>query len=162
LFLVSYAPLAAMFALQSDRWWVRLTWGGVSLLGLIDGIRLTYGQRRKAHHKASLTGIRDRGGDVSGYLATYLLPFISDPPGGWVELCVYLLYFVVAWVVYVRSDLVLINPTLYVLGWHVVEGKRPTSEIVLLLCRDTPADGEQVKVVGLLKALVRTDRPSRP
>jgi hypothetical protein len=155
LFAVSYAPLAAMFALQSETWPPRIAWGVVSFWGLVDGYRLTYGQRRKGEHVVALASIRDRGGDVSGYLATYLLPFIGEPPDEWPKVLVYVTYFAVALVVYVRSDLVMINPTLYLLGWRVVEGKRPTGESVLLLCRQTPSDDEPFKAVGFLNALVR-------
>jgi hypothetical protein len=150
-----------MFALQSDSWWSRALWGLGSLWGVIDGYRLTYGQRRKGEHTVSLAAIRDRGGDVSGYLATYLLPFISGPPASWQKILVYLAYFVVALIVYIRSDLVLINPTLYVLGWRVVEGKRSGGESVIVLCRHTPADSEPFSAVGLLDALVRVDDTRR-
>jgi hypothetical protein len=161
LFLVSYAPLALMFALQDHGWYARSAWGLFAVWGLVDGWRLTYGQRRKAQHSVILSGIRDRGGDVSGYLATYLLPFISAPPGQLQAVLVYLAYFAVALVVYVRSDMVLINPTLYVLGWRVVEGVRQTGQPVLVLCRDEPRDGEAFEAVGLLNGLVRLGNADR-
>lgn len=160
LFLVSYAPLSLMFALQSDSRWSRVAWVVVALWGVIDAYRLTYGQTRKGEHSVTLSDIRDRGGDVSGYLATYLLPFISQPPAGWAEIAVYVTYFAVALVVYVRSDLVLINPTLYLLGWRVVEGKR-NEEAVLVLCRHAPLDDQPFGAVGLLNAVVRVDDARR-
>ena len=161
LFAVSYAPLAGMFALQSDTWPPRIAWSLVALWGIVDGYRLTYGQRRKGEHVVALASIRDRGGDVSGYLATYLLPFIGAPPDDWPKVLVYVTYFAVAMVVYVRSDLVMINPTLYLLGWRVVEGKRSTGESVLLLCRQAPSDDQPIKAVGFLNALVRVDDAER-
>ena len=75
---------------------------------------------------------------MSGYLATYLLPFLGGPPldlRGWLA---YGVYFLVAWAVFVPSELGLVNPTLYILGWRLVEGtRRGRSE--LIICQDPPS-----------------------
>jgi hypothetical protein len=63
--------------------------------------------------------VEDHGGVVSGYLATYLLPFLGNLPTTPGDFTAYVIYFVTAFVVYVRTDLALINPTLYILGYRV-------------------------------------------
>jgi hypothetical protein len=53
---------------------------------------------------------------VAAYIATYLLPFIGFEVTGWRGLAALAIYFVVLFVVFMRSDLALVNPTLYLTG----------------------------------------------
>jgi hypothetical protein len=85
---------------------------------------------------------RDQGGAVAGYLATYLLPLLSVNAHGWNTVAAYAIYLLTVYVIFVRSEnLVLVNPTLYVLGFRIfdVELDPPTgvasSRRVLLLSR---------------------------
>jgi hypothetical protein len=85
---------------------------------------------------------RDQGGAVAGYLATYLLPLLSVNAHGWNTAVAYTIYLLTVYVIFVRSEnLVLVNPTLYLLGFRVfdVELDPPaglgTKRRVLLLSR---------------------------
>jgi hypothetical protein len=146
LFFISYTPLWAIFAIRSQAtvsqvaFWVLTGWG------LLDAFRLIEAGLRRSTRHVRFDDISDRSGSVSGYLATYLLPFLGGPPldlRGWFA---YAVYFLAAWAVFVPSDLSLVNPTLYILGWRLVEGTRQgRSELVI--CQDLPArepEGEPV------------------
>ncbi len=155
LFAVSYVPVMFIFGGMSETWLSRTGWCVAATIALVDGWRLTYGQLRKAEHAVVLLAVEDRGNNVSGYLATYLLPFIAGPPTGVGDALAYAVYFIVAMIVFIRSDLILVNPTLYLLGWRVAEGKHPRRGRVLLLCRRVPESGEQFGAVDLIDGLVR-------
>jgi hypothetical protein len=74
LFLSSYSPLFALTALRlepgryRDALWATAAVGFLSLLAA-----LAIAQRRISPRQRVLTSVSDRGGDVAGYLATYLL-----------------------------------------------------------------------------------------
>jgi hypothetical protein len=158
LFLVSYAPLAIIFAWQCRTTESTAVWAASGVALLLLAITTTYGQLRKNAVLATVTDVRDRGGDVSGYLAGYLLPFIAGPPEGWSGIGAYATYFLVAGIVYVRSDLALINPTLYLIRWRVIEGQ-VSGRRLLILCRDVPSNGDSIRIVSFLDVAVRKDRP---
>jgi hypothetical protein len=70
---------------------------------------------------------------VAAYIATYLLPFIGFEVTGWRGLAALAIYFVVLFVVFMRSDLALVNPTLYLTGWRVVSAKRGQHRVLMLV-----------------------------
>lgn len=161
LFLVSYTPLWIIFAIRSEDPWVLGIFASAAALGVIDAVRLiSAGLQRSVRH-ITFDSVADKGGDAAGYLASYLLPFIGGPPGDGREAATYAVYFLVAWCVFVPSDLVLVNPTMYVLGWRIVEAERD-GERFLVLCQDPPVIGAPGAPVANLPGSVGwVQRPSR-
>jgi hypothetical protein len=146
-----------MFAFQCTTWRSGLAWATAGTVLLIDGYRLTYGQWKRGPHRCSVEAVRHKGNDVSGYLATYVLPFLVGPPATWHQAAAYLVYFAVAWTVFVNSDLLFINPTLYLLRWRVAAG-RVNGREVLILAREIPKDSEEFDAVSFAGGIVRADR----
>jgi hypothetical protein len=64
--------------------------------------------------------VSDAGSDVAGYLATYLLPFLTVAEPDTRDVIAYILFLLVTGLIYVRSEMTQINPTLYLLGRRVV------------------------------------------
>lgn len=166
LFLVSYAPLWAIFAFLSRGLPSLLFFVTLTVWGMVDGYRIVHGGRRRSSRRMSFDTVSDRSGAVAGYLATYLLPFIAGPPSGWRQAAAYVVYFVAAWAVFVPSDLALVNPTLYLLGWRVVEVTR-NGERAFVVC-DAPmeagADYRVSSLMGGVGYVLRPDpvKPSDP
>jgi hypothetical protein len=126
LFVVSYAALWLIFASRfgaAKRWEIAVAFGAVGVWGLVDCWRLLRGARKRSKSVLTVSELVSQGGSVSSYLATYLLPFLGNLPQGAGDWIAYLLYFAVALIVYVKSDLALINPTVYVFGWQIFHGK---------------------------------------
>jgi hypothetical protein len=67
-----------------------------------------------------VTDVRDASNEVAGFLATYLLPFVTVPSPSASDIAGYLIYALVVLAIFVRSNLAQVNPTLYLLGWRVV------------------------------------------
>ena len=156
LFFASYAPLALIFALRSipHHWLAVVVWGIVALVGFVDARRLVYGARRRDRRTVRLERVEDAGGAVAAYLATYLLPFIASPPTRPADVAAYTVYFVVVFVVYVRSDMAVVNPTLYVLGWRVVDAITEEGRHVLVVCKTVPTEEVDLDVVQFLDVYV--------
>jgi hypothetical protein len=62
---------------------------------------------------------------VSGYLAAYLLPFLTVPEPSATDLVTYAIFVFVAGLIYVRSGLMQINPTVYLLNRRVLRATTP-------------------------------------
>lgn len=180
LFLVSYCPLWAMLAFRSmsphswqwsNRTALALVFALLAIYTLFDARRLVAGAKRSAAIPLYLCDVNDQGGNAAGYLATYLLPFIGLVPAGWEDWIAYAIYFLVAAVVFIRTDLSLVNPTLYLIGWRVVSAsaflddqhsadQRVGSSPVIVVCRDPGALTKgRVEVVTLAGCFVTKVEP---
>lgn len=121
-FISSYAPLWAMFALRFEAWWLRLVFASLCVLGVLVAWFLLRRNRTALPSNQEIKIVGDGGAEVSGYLAAYLLPFLTLAAPPLLDGLAYLIFFAVAGVVYVRSGLMQVNPTIYLLGWRVARG----------------------------------------
>ncbi len=109
---------------------------GVELLAV-----LLHNASRGSDATWDVTDVRDQGGAVAGYLATYLLPLLNPNVHGLRTTAAYVIYIATLYVVFVRSDgLVVINPMLYLFGYRIFDTllKPPTGmegRRILLLSR---------------------------
>lgn len=62
--------------------------------------------------KASIEKIENRNSESLGYIASYILPFISTNGEDIVEVFTFIILMIIIFVVYIRSNMVLINPIL--------------------------------------------------
>jgi hypothetical protein len=129
---------------------------GFASLGLLLVALLLYNAQRAGGVYWTVTDTSEQGSAVAGYLATYLLPLLAVGAGGWRVTAAYGIYLLVLWVVYVRSDqLVLINPTLYLFRFRIydaqvrVDTDPPHVQQVLLLSRLQITDGARVRTKPL-------------
>lgn len=121
LFASSYAPLFVLLALRFNGIVLRSVLGAVAGVFLIDTLRIVvFVPRRVGVNPLTIKTISDEGGQVAGYLATYLLPFLVLPSPSPTDLVAYALFLIIAGVVTVRSNLTFINPTLYLFGYRLV------------------------------------------
>ncbi|XVQ86128.1 hypothetical protein ACQP2K_01470 [Microbispora siamensis] len=150
LFVVSYVPLIAIFAARSaPHWWWTVALSVLAVAGAFDGWWLVRGARKRSNATMKVTKVEDQGSAVSGYLATYLLPFLTELPAGWGDGLSYFLYFGTAFVIYVRSDLAVVNPTLYLLGWRIYRAGLNDRD-TLLVTRIPVSVGQKVRVASAL------------
>jgi hypothetical protein len=111
-----------MFALRFESTWLRLGFALLSIAGLLVATYLLHRHRAELPSNRTITIAGDGGAEVSGYLAAYLLPFLTLAAPPLLDGFAYLIFFAVAGVVYIRSGLMQVNPTIYLLGWRVVRG----------------------------------------
>ena len=129
-----------MLGLRFDPFWLRI---GLIAFGFACGAYVAFMLTRSADERpsnATLTITGDAGVDVSGYLAAYLLPFltVADPKA--TDLAAYTIFFAVAGLVYVRSGLMQINPTVYLMNRKVLRATIPvkgmTKEVFVISRQD--------------------------
>lgn len=96
-----------------------------------------------------MSEVRDHGSQVAGYLVTYLLPFlvITDPRGA--DLIAYALFLGVVGLIFVRSDMAEINPTLYLLRRRVVQVTTEEGFSGFAVVRGTPEIGDTLRAIHL-------------
>jgi len=124
LFLSSYFPLALIFFflfVEQQPVWAIV----VLIIGLLGFITLVLYFFQFAPKLSSIqgriTGLQRHDGDVMGYIASYLIPFVAIPFGGWQQGVALLIFVIVLGIVYVNSNMIHINPMLNLLGYHVYE-----------------------------------------
>ncbi|MEU8082240.1 hypothetical protein AB0B57_01190 [Micromonospora sp. NPDC049101] len=121
LFISSYSPLFALLAIRFDQLWLRLACIGLSVFGMFAFwliFKLDAGKSPGAYHVSS---VGDAGSQAAGYLASYLLPFLTVSIPTPKDLAAYVLFLLVVAAVYIRTNLMQINPVLYLFGWQVFE-----------------------------------------
>jgi hypothetical protein len=121
-----------MFALRFEATWLRVFFALLSGFGILVAIVLLRRGRQDRPSNTPITITGDAGSEISGYLAAYLLPFLTIAAPPVLDGLAYLIFFLVAGVVYVRSGLMQINPTVYLLRRKVVRGTTPVGEGGLL------------------------------
>lgn len=168
LFVTSYAPLAIILAVQhSENVWPPATapafwmFAAVGTFGLIDAHRLPRGALRKGHQRTNLTDIVDEGGQVAAYIATYLLPFLGFQIYGWRDGTAIGIYFAILLVVFLRSDLALVNPTLYLAGWRVVSARSKGRRVLILIPNGIELAPGDAHVIGFGSFLVYDGKVQR-
>lgn len=116
---------------------------GLIALGLVCGAYVGFVITRGADERPSnitLTITGDAGADVSGYLAAYLLPFLTVADPSTTDLIAYVIFIAVAGLIYVRSGLMQINPTVYLMNRKVLRASIPvrdtTKEVFVISRRD--------------------------
>lgn len=120
LFLSSYAPLFGLLAIRfaPPQLWIpciALAALGVASLGLL--LRL---DSRASPGAYALTSVQDADAEAAGYLASYLLPFltVAEPNGR--DVAAYAGFLAVAATISLRSSVAQVNPLLYLLGYRVL------------------------------------------
>ncbi|WP_436851560.1 hypothetical protein [Nocardiopsis dassonvillei] len=133
LFLVSYTALSLIFAVRT--WPNKFSFLAFALAGawgIFSAWQMMRTARKRPKIRAKVEMMEDQGGAVAGYLATYLLPFLGGMPSKWNDWVAYAIYFIVAFVIFSKSNLGLINPTLYALGWRVYSAKIKGEKFILI------------------------------
>ena len=160
LFLASYAPLFLILTVRFEEPALQIACGALCAVGAVDaGFILSRVRRRKLTHSINVKAFDDMGGEVSGYLASYLLPFITAATPTVRDLIGYGIFLLVAAVIYVRSDLVRVNPIFYTFGYRVLRIEFGQQGRDYLLARKEPRIGETVAVVEVAGILVAAGAP---
>jgi hypothetical protein len=125
LFLSSYMPLFALLALRSFGHSnpLALACTVFVALGAIGTVVFLRTARSKTPGDFELLDVENRDSDVSAYAATYLLPFLVIFGGPWQDIVSLIGFVAFLGVVYVRSRLIYVNPTLALFGfrlWRVI------------------------------------------
>ncbi len=100
--------------------------------------------------QVKITGRQEKDGDIMGYVASYIVPFVTFPLNGWQQIPTLLVFISVLGVIYVNSSMIRINPMLSFVGFHLyditVENDPDTYS---LFTRRRIKRGETVRIVDV-------------
>jgi hypothetical protein len=157
LFLSSYAPLFVILAIRFQGTALRTVCAGLALVGFAYLAVVLWVIPRTAQQRAySVDAVKDASGEVAGYLATYLVPFVTVASPSTADVIGYCIFAVVVLVIFLRSDLAQINPALYLLGRRVVSittGQRS----YYVVCRRLPRPPTRIEAARVAGLLVRKE-----
>ncbi len=153
LFLSAYAPMFAIAAVK---------WEGLALKCAVMGVFILFAAPMTlilmfgSHQEPTdlkFTRIEVSAELNAGFLATYLLPFLTTDTPSSNSLIAYGLFIWIVGLILTRGRVANVNPLLYLFGYHIAnadaEGKR-----YILIARDLPEPLECVKVTRLLQGSV--------
>jgi hypothetical protein len=155
LFLSAYAPLFVILAFRFTGMTLKGVCGALATLGVTYlALLLMVAKRRGGSQPYTVEVVTDASGEVAGFLASYLLPFVTVPSPSSSDLIGYGIYALVALAIFLRSDLARINPTLYLLGRRVALVQVAGSDRYLI-CRHLPRVGAEIQAVRAAGLLIQ-------
>ncbi len=150
MFLISYVPLFGILTIRFDGRNLRCACLALCVIGVVDLLQITIRIPRSSQvYPIEIMATEDTGGEVSGYLASYLLPFVTVSTPSARDLLGYGIFLIVALVIFIRSDLIRINPTFYLLGYRVLKVRFGEQGTQYLLTRVEPRAGETINVADV-------------
>lgn len=145
LFLSSYVPFFVIAAIRFDKWTVRGICVGLAVLGVVALLIFWRRLSTASHHTTTVSNVREVGAEAGGYLASYVLPFVTVSQPTTPDMIGYGVFLAVLAVVYVRSDLIQVNPMFMLLLFRVVRVKLAANGgDTYLITRGVPRDGDDI------------------
>lgn len=156
LFLSSYLPLFLVFGiLYLEKHWQYSVGIWIGCIVIFCILRLMLAHVQSMHGvPLTITKSARKDSDTLSYLATYLIPFALAPPQNGYSLAALIVFFLVLGYLYVNSNMIYINPTLSLSGYHLFEvtiGSKGRTRI--LLARDNDELPSTVNAVELSRGL---------
>lgn len=149
MFFSSYAPLAAIFlVLYAGRQNEVTIVAFVALIVGIAGLRwILHGATSPDAVSRSIVDYREPGDEVMGYVASYLVPFVGFTLSDLRQDIALAIFFMVLAYLYTSTDMLHINPMLYLLKYHVYEVTFENGRHQHLITKRDIARDDVVKVV---------------
>ena len=155
LFLCSYFPLLAILAIRITTLWA-VVLGMLAVAGLIVTVGILYvtPALRSPQPAREVEQVRDRTGDVAGYVVAYLLPFLMAPAPSPRDMAAYGLFLVVLAILNVRSELLYINPVFYLFGFRIASIRlKGDNRDSIYITKEDVRIGQDLEVVRLNELL---------
>ncbi|HLG60385.1 MAG TPA: hypothetical protein VKY19_00520 [Ktedonosporobacter sp.] len=126
LFFCSYFPLTfiiSILAIGLWPWWViALLFCTLGLGSLaLTWVYFSWMLRRQYVEQKRVVNFARRDSEVMGYIASYLIPFVSFQLGSWQQIFALGIFLTVLLIIYVHSNMIYINPMLNVVGYRLYE-----------------------------------------
>ncbi|MFL5912949.1 MAG: hypothetical protein ACJ768_20580 [Gaiellaceae bacterium] len=164
MFLSSYAPLFVLLAYVNRcsawTWRVLVAIAAASVLGLalvmLEKAREQGPELKVAHSKP-------QDGEVLAYIATYLIPFLGLDLTSSNDIVLFCGFMTVLMLVYINSNMLLVNPLLSIAGYHAFEVTDPDDHVYSLIARRRDLEiGLRIRPAQInryLRLEVRRERP---
>lgn len=124
----------------------------ISIFSLIGCYLLFYNFNKNINNGENVTliDVKNRNSESIGYIATYIIPFISQSFNTWYEIFAFLFLMLIIYRIYINSSLLLINPILsfiysiYEVEYEEQNGKKRNG---LIIIKDKYAEEETIVTI---------------
>lgn len=150
LFLSSYTPLFVILGIKAANRDIVVAWAFV-LVGIASGVAMLLvlaWTRRLGSTPVQVLSASSGSGEVVAYVFTYLIPFVGTSIATTADVIALVVLFATIGLVFINSDLVLVNPLLTGAGFHLHHVETPARTNYLVLSRNDlpPAAGSEIRV----------------
>lgn len=135
LFISSYAPLFLILAVRFTQPWLVVLCALLALTGAAMAIWILRSHGAASSAPLDIVEVDDGGEQAATYLITYLLPFVAVDEPSVREVIAYGIFIVVGAVVYVRSDMQVVNPLFYALRRRILKVKTQNGRTLYAIAR---------------------------
>lgn len=125
LFLCSFFPLILIVCILAVGAWP--LWGILSLASIgvaslpVTWFYLSFMRRKLYTEHKKVVKFSRRDSEVMGYIAAYLIPFLTFQLSNWQHSLALGVFVAVLLIIYVHSNMIYINPMLNLMGFHLYE-----------------------------------------
>lgn len=121
LVLSSLVPLEILMVIKLWPLPSVLPWlfGAGILLGILGTFWVVNRARNESPFEPRIRSVEDAGSEVTGYLASFVLPLIAVQDASAQEWAAYLVFIFIYALVLANSQLLAVNPMLYLLGYRI-------------------------------------------
>jgi hypothetical protein len=154
------APLALFVAIRAfDRrdgfFWACVV---VFCLGVVSVVYFIVRARGANGFAPSITRVEDVGGEATAYLASFVFPFLATSKPSFLDSISYAVFAIIYLIVLVNTNLLAVNPLLYVFGFRVWRVESPNIALgsALVIGRSRPIVSEAYSMSGHNNIYVQT------
>lgn len=123
----------------------------------MDNWRIALIVQSKEPSPYKIEKVQDLGPEAAGYLAAYLLPFVTVTQPSGKDLVAYGLFMAVVALIYTRSDLIQVNPSLYIIGRVATRIRTHDGLWFVLISKSRPCSGDTVQAASLRESVLVAD-----
>ena len=137
LFLTSYCPLLGIIMIDYlDNVYVIATLSVIIALSIAFILRVFGELDRKSGAYGVVEGkVENTSKYIVQYFMAYLIPFFAVSDGGWEAAAKYVVALGIMAFLYIKSDVIYINPTVAMLGYNIYKVSSPESDVVVITRR---------------------------
>lgn len=174
LFLSAYSPLFLILGLQAMEFSSNeqadyhgvVAFGILFLAGVLSFVFVVCHARKRPQQTLTISGTHLSGGNAVGYLSGYLLPFVGSSISFQKDWPAYLVFFLIAGIVTVQTDVIQINPLFFVFGYRIYAteatftgvNRKVTNTInIVLITKRKLATGKTIRTYQLNDEVRLTD-----
>ena len=138
LFCSSYAPLMLAIAIlqtKDQNYHMSIAFVIAAVLSTLFLYGILHSAAKFQSLPVRIAKVKDRSGDWMAYFVTYLVAFMSFDLGVWQDIAVIGLLLVMLCAIYVRSELIFLNPTLAFFKYRVLNCEDSEGKPVQVITR---------------------------
>jgi hypothetical protein len=151
LFLSSYIPLFIILGIKnfSNILFVYID-GGIILISIMFLIYVLFKSSRMNGEYKEITNVQDNSNKFIEYILAYIIPFLGFNLSAFVDVISVSIIFVMVGVLYIRSDLIYMNPMLNLFGYNLYKVNFENKEFMIITKKEV-VENQKIKIFKIAK-----------